>query len=372
MNKTNLIVGCGLSGAVLAERLASQGEEVILLDRRNHIGGNIYDYKDVQTGITVHQYGPHVFHTKNKQVWEYLSRFTEWHRFMYRVKAVLDGIEVNIPFNFDSIQKVFPHTLADKLEQKLLEKFSFNAKIPIMELRQTQDPDLDFLAQYIYEKVFLGYTVKQWGVKPEELDPTVSGRVPILISRDSRYFQDQYQAIPAQGYTKMVENILKNPLIHIHLNTDFQKVKKDIAHDRLIYTGAIDEFFDYELGRLPYRSLEFVFKIHNCEYFQSAPQVNFPENYDYTRSVEYKYYLNEQADKTIVSYEYPCDFAEGQNERYYPIISPENKRLYTAYLEKAKSLSNVYFIGRLGDYQYYNMDETVARALNLAIELTGK
>lgn len=367
MNKVkNLIVGCGLSGIVLAERLASQkGEEVLIIDRRNHIGGNIYDYKDKETGITVHQYGPHVFHTNDKKVWDYLSRFTDWHRFMYRVKAVMDGIEVNIPFNLDSLHKVFPGILADKLEAKLLERFGFNKKVPILELRKTNDKDLNFLAQYVYEKVFLGYTVKQWGVRPEDLDASVSGRVPVYISRDDRYFQDKYQAIPASGYTVMVKNILKNPLIKVQLNTDFKDVRGKVEYERLFFSGAIDEYFDYEFGALPYRSLDLVFKKYNVEYLQSGPQINFPENYDYTRSVEYKYYLGEKADQTIVSYEYPCPFEDGKNERYYPIPGKENEDLYNRYLEKAKGLKNVHFIGRLGDYKYYNMDQTVARALEL-------
>ena len=365
----NLVVGCGLSGIVLAERIASQKqEEVLIIDKRDHIGGNIFDYRDAETGITVHKYGPHVFHTNNKEVWDYLSQFTDWHRFMYRVKAVMDGIEVNIPFNLDSLNKVFPTSLANKLEIKLLEKFGFNKKIPILELRQSNDKDLEFLAQYVYEKVFLGYTIKQWGVKPEDLDPSVSGRVPVYISRDDRYFQDKYQAIPADGYTEMVNNILKNPLIKVELNTDFNDVRNDIEYDRLFFSGAIDEFFGYEFGKLPYRSLDIVFKTHNTEYLQSGPQINYPENYDYTRSVEYKYYLDEKSDRTIVSYEYSSPY-DGKNERYYPIPGSANQSLYDKYAQKAKQLKNIWFVGRLGDYKYYNMDQTVARALELFKEI---
>lgn len=366
----NLVVGCGLSGVVLAERLASvYGEEVLIIDRRPHIGGNIYDYKDPATGITVHKYGPHVFHTNSQEVWNYLSQFTQWHRFMYRVKAVIDGKEVNIPFNLDSLHKVFPRTLAEKLEIKLLDLFGFNRKVPILELRKSKDKALEFLAQYIYQKVFLGYTVKQWGVKPEELDPSVSGRVPVFISRDDRYFQDTYQAIPAAGYTAMVANMLKNPLIHVKLNTDFQVIREQVQYERLFFSGAIDEYFNYEFGPLPYRSLDIVFKTYNRESVQSGPQINFPENYDYTRSVEYKYYLDEKSDKTVVSYEYPCAFEIGKNERYYPIPADENQILYNRYLAKAKELQNVYFIGRLGDYKYYNMDQAVGRALAFVLDL---
>ena len=362
----NLIVGCGLSGIVIAERIASQlSEEVLIIDRRHHIGGNVFDYKDSETGITVHQYGPHVFHTNDQNVWNYLNRFTEWHRFMYRVKAVVDGIEVNIPFNLDSLYKVFPRQMAQKLEVKLIENFGFNKKVPILELRQTNDSDLAFLAQYIYEKVFLGYTIKQWGVKPEELDSSVSGRVPIYISRDDRYFQDKYQGIPASGYSIMAGNILKHPLINVQLNTNFKDIRGKIAYERLFFSGAIDEYFDYELGALPYRSLDLVFKKYNVEHLQSCPQINFPENYDYTRSVEYKYYLDEKSPKTILSYEFPSPFENGKNERYYPIPSLENQILYNQYMGKARMQKNVWFIGRLGNYKYYNMDQTVAMALEL-------
>ena len=366
----NLVVGCGLSGVVLAERIASQrGEPVLIIDRRDHIGGNVYDYRDDKTGITVHKYGPHVFHTNSKEVWDYLNQFTDWHRFMYRVKAVIDGIEVNIPFNLDSLHKVFPESLANKLEQKLIEKFGFNKKVPILELRKSNDQDLEFLADYVYKKVFLGYTIKQWGVKPEDLDKSVSGRVPVYISRDDRYFQDKYQAIPKDGYTNMIKNILDNPLISVELNTDFNDVRDTIEYDRLFFSGAIDEYFNYEFGNLPYRSLDIVFKTLNQEYLQSGPQINFPENYDYTRSVEYKYYLDEKSDKTVVSYEFPCPFENGKNERYYPIPDDENQNLYDKYADKAKELKNVYFIGRLGDYKYYNMDQAVLRALELFKEV---
>lgn len=369
-----LVVGCGLSGAIIAERIASiKKQKVLVIDKRDHIGGNVYDYK--QYGITVHKYGPHVFHTNNKEVWDYLSRFTEWHYFMYRVKAFIDGKEVNIPFNLDSLYKVFPNTLAQKLEEKLLNNFKFNSKIPILELKNSSDNDLQFLAEYIYEKVFLGYTVKQWGVKPEDIDSLVSARVPIYISKDDRYFTDRYQAIPKNGYTKMVENILDNPLIEVRLNTDFKDIKTEIDYDIMYFTGSIDELFDYKHGKLPYRSLNIEFKKYDKEFMQSGPQINYPENYDYTRSVEYKYYLDEKSDKTILSYEYPCEYKDGKNERYYPIPNENNQKLYENYLKILEQLNNkheaaiskiTYILGRLGDYKYYNMDEVVEKALKLA------
>ncbi len=365
----NLIVGCGLSGMVLAERLAAKKKETVLVvDRRPHIGGNIYDYKD-ESGVTVHKYGPHVFHTNDKKVWDYLSKFTDWHYFMYRVKAVIDGREVNIPFNLDSLYKVFPAYLAGRLEEKLVGKFGFNKKVPILDLRLANDEDLRFLAQYVYEKVFLGYTAKQWGVKPEDLDPSVSGRVPVYTGRDDRYFQDKYQAIPAGGYTKMARIMLADPRIKVKLDTDFGEIRNQVRYERLFYTGPIDEFFDFELGELPYRSLNIRFKRFERACYQSGPQINFPENYDFTRSVEYKYYLDEQAAQTVVSEEYPEPYVTGVNERYYPVPEKKNHELYGRYRQKAAGLKNVYFAGRLGDYKYYNMDEAVKRALELFEEI---
>lgn len=366
MHIKNLVVGCGLAGSVIAERIARELKEpVLIIDKRAHIAGNVYDYKDNTTGITVHKYGPHVFHTNNQEVWSYLSKFTDWHYFMYRVKAIIDGNEVNIPFNLDTLNKVFPTSLAETLATKLIEKFGFNKKIAILELNKTDDEDLKFLADFIYQKVFLGYTIKQWGVKPEDLDQTVSSRVPIYISRDERYFQDKYQAIPMHGYTSMVKNILNHPLIDIKLNTNFADVKDTIKYDRLFFTGPIDEFFDYEFGELPYRSLDIKFVQYDKKYFQSGAQLNYPENYDFTRSVEYKYYLDEQSDSTIVSFEYPQNFKNGVNERYYPVPNDHNQQLYQKYLHNIIQKKDTYFLGRLADYKYYNMDQVVERALTV-------
>ncbi len=361
----NLVVGCGLSGMVVAERIASQlREPVLVIDKRSHIGGNIYDEKDAETGVTVHRYGPHVFHTSNKQVWEYLSRFTDWHPFMYRVKAVVDGTEVPVPFNLDSLHALFPRTMAVRMEEKLTDAFGFNTDVPILRLRETQDADLKLLADFIYEKVFASYTAKQWGLTAEQLDSSVSGRVPVRVGRDDRYFRDTYQAIPAEGYTAMAHRIIDHPLIEVQLNTDFKVVREGITYDRLFYTGPIDEFFDFKYGRLPYRSLNFVFRSLPCEYAQSGPQINYPCNYDYTRSVEYKYYLDEKTPHTTISYEYPCPYEPGKNEPYYPIPAVDNTTLYERYTGLARSHSNVYFLGRLGTYQYLNMDQAVSAALN--------
>ncbi len=358
----NLIVGCGLSGIVLANRIAHELKEtVLIIDSKPHIGGTCYDYKD-ETGITVHQYGPHIFRTGSKEIWDYLSKYTAWHPFMHHVLGIIDGIEVPIPFNLNSLYKVFPPKMAGRLEVKLIERFGFNKKVPILELRKSDDADLSFLAEYIYNKVFLGYTVKQWNYTPEQLDPSVTGSVPVYISRDDRYFQEKYQAIPREGYTKMFERMLDHPLIDCRLNTNFQSVKESVQYDRLFYTGAIEEFFDYKYGKLPYRSLDIRFETHDVERFQNAPVVNYPENYDFTRVTEYKYFLNEKSDKSVVSLEYPEDFEPGKNERIYPILNPENQATYNRYLEDAAKLPNVTFLGRLGAYRYYDMNRTIADA----------
>lgn len=369
----NLIVGCGLTGVILAERIASQkNEEVLVIDRRDHIGGNIFDYKDTETGITIHKYGPHVFHTNYEDVWKYLSQFTEWEYFHLETRAIVDGRKVRLPFNLNTLHEVFPRVLAEKLETKLIDTFGFNVKIPILKLKENEDKDLQFLAQYIYEKVFENYTSKQWGLKPEEIDPTVTARVPVYISKDNGYFQDKYQGIPRQGYTKMIEKILDNPLITIELNTDFNAIKKEIEYEKLFFSGAIDEFFDYKHGALPYRSLRFDIRKEHKEYYQEGAVVNYPNNYDFTRICEHKHFLDEKSNKTIISIEYPENFELGKNERYYPINNAQTDELYSKYLNEAKNLKNVYFIGRLGDYKYYNMDLAAKRALDFFNIIKGE
>ncbi len=371
MKIKNLIVGCGFSGAVLAHKIATElNENVMIIDAKDHIGGNCYDYW--QDGICVHQYGTHIFHTNLKNVWDFVSDFTKWYPYMHQVRGQIDGQEVPIPFNLNSIHQVFPRSIADKLEEKLITTFGFNTKVPILKLRETGDKDLEFLADYIYEKIFLHYTLKQWGMKPEDLDPAVTGRVPVYISRDNRYFQDTYQGIPLEGYTPIFEKMLNHPNIKVQLNTSFADIKDAIEYDRLFYTGPIDEFFGYELGELPYRSLNFDFIKFNKPYFQSGSVINYPNNYTFTRIGEYKYFLDNQTDTTIVSYEYPQSFERGKNERYYPIVKDENATLYNKYLEKAKAIKNVYFLGRLGDYKYYDMDKAIARALDLFEEIKEK
>lgn len=363
--KLNLIVGCGLSGAVMANKIANElDEKVVIIDRKDHIAGTCYDYKDIDTGIIVHKYGPHIFRTNNKEVWDFLSQYTEWMPFMHSVLGIVDGNEVPVPFNLNSLHIVFPEQLANKLENKLIEKFGYNVKVKILELLQTDDKDLKLLADFIYEKIFKEYTVKQWGFKPEELDPSVTGSVPVFIGRDNRYFQEKYQGVPLKGYTKMFENMLSHKNIEIRLNTDYKNINKK-QFDRIFYTGAIEEFFEYKFGKLPYRSLDIKITTYDIDKFQNAPVVNYPNNYDFTRIAEYKYFLKENSNKTVLSFEYPEEFEIGKNERIYPILNDSNIALYNKYLQEAILLENTYFLGRLGAYKYYDMNRTILGAFEV-------
>ena len=371
MSRTNLVVGCGLSGAVIAHKLACiLNEKVIIIDKKKHIGGTCFDIKDASC-ITVHKYGPHIFRTNSKEIWDFLSQFTEWRPFMHHVLGVIDGIEIPIPFNLDSLHRVFPEQMANRLEDKLVKTFGFNKKIPILDLRSTKDDDLNFLAEYIYQKVFLGYTLKQWGYPPEQLHPSVTGSVPVYISRDSRYFQEKYQGIPKEGYTRMFERMLTHPNISVMLDTDFKDIRNTITCDRIFYTGAIEEFFNYKYGKLPYRSLHIKFETYPQKKFQNAPVVNYPENYDFTRIAEYKYFLNEESNCTVLSFEYPEDFVEGKNDRIYPILNEENQAVYDRYLAEAEKLPHVVFLGRLGAYRYYDMNRTIAGAFDVFNNIMG-
>ncbi|MDR3243911.1 MAG: UDP-galactopyranose mutase [Elusimicrobiota bacterium] len=362
MKVKNLIVGCGFTGAVLANKIAAQlNEEVLIIDSKEHIAGSSYDYY-AQNGICIHKYGSHIFHTSIEKVWTYLSAFADFNTYMHKVVAIIDGIETTIPFNLRSLYAVFPPLLAQKLENKLLEQFKYNSKVSILEFRNQNDADLKFLGEYIYEKVFLNYTTKQWGISPESISESVISRVPVYISCDKRYFQDKYQGIPLCGYTNLVQNILKHPKIKVLLNKKYQDLQGDFQ--RVFYTGSIDEYFNYKFGQLPYRSLEFKLEEHNCEFYQSNPVVNYPNNYDFTRIHEYKYYLNDKSAKTIIAKEYPKPFEIGKNDRYYPIASQENQALYNKYLDEASKHKNLYFLGRLGDYKYYDIDKAVQRALD--------
>jgi UDP-galactopyranose mutase len=361
-----LIVGAGFTGCTLAERIATQlGKTILVVERRDHIGGNAYDYHNEQ-GILVHEYGPHIFHTNSKMVWDYLSKFTEWRSYYHQVLAVVDGKKVPVPFNLNSLYALFPPKYASRLEDLLLEGFNFGTKVPILKLRDSVSGDLRFLADFVYEKVFYGYTLKQWELKPEELDSSVTGRVPVVISRDDRYFQDTYQAMPRLGYTEMFRRMLKQQNIRVLLNTDYREIVNDVKFGRMIYTGPIDAFFDYKYGSLPYRSLRWEHLTLNQEWYQEVGTVNYPNEYDFTRITEQKYLTGQRLPETTLMVEYPQPHIRGENEPFYPIPSVDNRERYNLYLNEAQKLKNtVIFAGRLADYKYYNMDQVVARALRV-------
>ncbi len=371
-----IIVGAGFAGSVIAERIANVlNEKVLIIEKRNHIGGNCYDERI--ENILVHKYGPHLFHTNYKEVWDYLSNFTEWDLYHHKVLAFIDGRNVPIPFNFNTLYKVFPKELANKIEKKLLEKYIYNSKVPILELKKEKDKDLKFLADYIYEKIFLNYTAKQWGVKPEEIDSAVTARVPVFIGRDDRYFNDTYQAVPKDGYTKIFQKMLDHPNIKLMLNTDFNEVVQ-IDHQtkkiyffnqelrgKLIFTGMIDELFDYKFGELPYRSVDMRFEIIEKEYYQKAATINYPNNYDFTRITEFKHIHPIKTNKTVILKEYPQVYVKDENTPYYPVFTQENQERYNEYLEYSQGFEDIVLVGRLAEYKYYDMDDIVKRALEV-------
>ncbi|MEM0325267.1 MAG: UDP-galactopyranose mutase [Nanopusillaceae archaeon] len=375
-----IIVGAGISGIVVAERIANVlNKKVLIIEKRNHIGGNCFDYLD-KTGIYIHKYGPHIFHTNYKEVFEYLSNFTEWYYYTHRVLVYVDGKKIPLPINFISIEELFPEHISKNVISTLLSNFRYGEKVSILELLKNEKPDLQFIGKYIYKKVFLNYTKKQWGKSPEEIDPDIVARVPIVLSKDSRYFQDRYQGIPLEGYTKMFERMLMNSNIKLLLNTDYKEIiKLDFEckkiyffgqeyKGKLIFTGKIDELFNYKFGILPYRSLNFELKFIDKEFFQEVAVVNYPNDYDFTRITEFKHFLPTDSHVTVLAYEYPKDY-QLDSEPFYPLLTNESKELYYKYLEFSKNFNNLYLLGRLGEYRYYDMDDAVKRALELFEEI---
>jgi UDP-galactopyranose mutase len=357
-----MIVGAGFAGSVLAERLASvANKKVLLVEQRDHIGGNAYDYYN-HHGILVHKYGPHIFHTNAKKVFEYLSQFTPWRPYEHRVLASVDGQLVPLPINLTTINTLYGLQLS--CEQ--VEAF-YNLKAEkIDRIRTSEDVVLSKVGKELYEKFFKGYTRKQWDLDPSELDASVTSRVPTRTNKDDRYFTDVYQAMPLHGYTRMFRNMLSHPNIKIMLNTDYKEIVDVIPYQRMIFTGPIDSYFNYCYGKLPYRSIEFIFDTFEKETFQKTGTINFPNEHPYTRITEFKYLTGKMHHKTSIVYEYPT--AEG--DPYYPIPRPENAELYKRYHSLADSMSNTYFTGRLGTYKYYNMDQVVAQSLTLFEKLT--
>lgn len=361
-----LIVGAGYTGAIVAERLATQaGKTALVIDRRDHIAGNAYDRRN-DAGVLYHQYGPHIFHTNSHAVADYLSAFTEWLPYEHRVLGMVDGRIIPIPFNLTSLEILFPKVEAERLAKILIEAYGIDQKVPILKMRESPVQGVRDLADFIYKNVFYGYTTKQWGLEPEQLSPSVTARVPVHISYDDRYFQDTFQNMPKEGYTKMFERILTQQGVSVSLNTDLADLGSEVTYDRLLYTGAIDEYFGYTLGELPYRSLDFNFQTYRQQRHQAVGQVNYPVSHDFTRITEMGHLTQEWSDVTTVAIEYPVAHVPGKTVPYYPIPRDENQELHNRYVALAeKDAANVLFAGRLGDYKYYNMDQAVGRALAL-------
>ncbi|GAA4377042.1 UDP-galactopyranose mutase [Hymenobacter koreensis] len=359
-----LIVGAGFAGSVLAERLATRSnKKVLIVDKRNHIAGNAYDHYN-EDGILVHKYGPHIFHTNAKDVFEYLSNFTDWRPYEHWVLASVDGQHVPIPINLDTINKLYGTNMTSFEVDAFLE--SLAEEIPV--IKTSEDVVVSKVGRELYEKFFRNYTRKQWGLDPSELDKSVTSRVPTRTNRDRRYFTDTYQAMPLHGYTKMFEKMLDHPNIKVMLNTDYHEIVNMIPFKEMIFTGPVDEYFDYKFGKLPYRSLEFKHETLNKEQHLEAPVVNYPNEHLYTRITEFKALTGQTHPKTSIVYEYP----KAEGDPYYPIPRLENAELYNKYKKLADETPNVHFVGRLATYKYYNMDQVVAQALTLYKKLTEK
>ena len=357
-----LIVGAGFAGSVLAERLANVSEKkVLIVDQRDHIGGNAFDYFN-KDGILIHKYGPHIFHTNSRKVFDYLNQFTAWRQYEHRVLASVDGQLVPMPINLNTINKLY----SLHLNSYELEAFFESRAEKLSRIVTSEDVVVSRVGRELYEKFFRGYTRKHWDLDPSELDASVSARVPTRTNRDDRYFTDTYQAMPLQGYTRMFQKMLSHPNIKIMLNTDYKEIVDVIPYKTMIYTGPIDSYFNYCYGRLPYRSLEFRFETHDTDFYQSTGTINYPNEHPYTRITEFKYLTGQKHHKTSIVYEYP----QAEGDPYYPIPRPENAEIYKKYQSLAQTMTNTYFTGRLATYKYYNMDQVVAQSLSLFEKIT--
>ncbi len=352
-----LVIGAGFAGSVVAERLAAgSGKSVLVCDRRDHIGGNAYDHGDA-AGILVHKYGPHIFHTNSREIFEHLSRFTAWRDYEHRVLASVEGKLLPIPINLDTINKLYGLRLNESEVAQFLAARSIACESP----RTSEEITLSRVGRDLYEKFFRNYTRKQWGLDPSQLDAQVAARIPVRTNRDDRYFTDQFQSMPKHGFTRMFENMLDHRNIELALGADYREVRKHVKFQQLVYSGPVDEFFDFRFGKLPYRSLRFEHKTLEQEWHQPVAVVNYPNDREYTRVTEFKHLTGQQHARTSVVYEYP----EAHGDPYYPIPQPANAAIYAKYRELAQKRADVHFVGRLATYRYYNMDQVVGQALTL-------
>lgn len=370
-----LVVGCGLSGAVVARTLAERGWEVEIWDRRNHIGGNLYDYVD-NHGIRVHKYGPHIFHTKNPAIHDFVCRFGEWRPYKLVCGAVLDGQYTPTAFNFTTIDKFYEPEKAQALKTRLLELFPGRKTVTVVEALACSDPLVRGYAEFLFEKDYRPYTAKQWGLDPSKIDPSILKRVPLRLSYDEAYFDDPYEMMPAEGYTAWFEKILKHNLISVHLGVDALsrlKIGDDLSltrdgfpvSEKVVYTGALDELFGFRCGTLPYRSLRFEWVYEDVASKQPAPVVAYPQEPCYTRITEYKKLPVQDVRGTSLAYEYPLPIST-ENEPYYPVLTEASARIYSQYMELARRIRNLVPCGRLGCFKYFNMDQAIAAALEAA------
>jgi UDP-galactopyranose mutase len=352
-----LVVGAGFAGSVIAERYAAEGRSVVVVEKREHIGGNAFDEFDA-AGVLVHRYGPHIFHTNSAQISNYLSRFTEWRSYEHKVLAMVDGQLYPVPINRTTINRLYGLNLDQEGVARYLEGVRTH-RIPVL---NSEDVVLNNVGSDLCEKFFRGYTKKQWNLDLSELSPAVAGRIPVRTSDDDRYFTDEFQKMPSEGYTKMFERMLHHPNIRVELGVDFASVKGKILAEKVFYSGPIDSYFDHRFGKLPYRSLLFEHEHHaERRQYQPVGTVNYPNDFSFTRITEFKHLTGQSHAGTSIVREYP----QSEGDPYYPIPTTENLALYRKYSELAEAEKNTYFIGRLAEYRYYNMDQVVASALTL-------
>ncbi|MDA3439427.1 UDP-galactopyranose mutase [Acinetobacter bereziniae] len=352
-----LIIGAGFSGSVCARELAEAGHQICIIDRRDHIGGNAYDLKD-QHGILIHQYGPHIFHTNSERIFNYLSKYTEWHSYEHRVRGVVNGKEYPFPINRDTLNQLYDLELNEQEAANFFDK----VREPKDQIKTSEDVVLNSVGRDLYEKFFLNYTKKQWGLDPSQLKAGVAARIPTRTNTDDRYFTDTFQVMPLHGYTAMFKNLLNHPNIEVKLSIEFRDIlNSKHEFDHIVYTGPIDAFYDFKFGHLPYRSLRFEHEnLSDQEWYQSVGTINYPNDFDFTRITEFKHLTGQTSPSTSIVREYPTD----NGDPYYPIPRDENEQLFKQYQTLANKEENVTFVGRLAEYRYYNMDQVVGAALN--------